>query len=43
MGFPKVQSCFDLSEGLSDKQTVSLAEEDIYVSGMDLRKGAVSL
>lgn len=43
MGFPKVQNCcLRLSEGLSDKQTVSLAEEaahladNIYVSGMDL-------
>lgn len=50
MGFSKVQNCcLHLSEGLSDKQTVSLAEEaahladNIYVSGMDLGKGDCQL
>lgn len=42
MSFPKVQSCcLHLSEGLSDKQTVFLAEEAAHlsISGMDMGKG----
>lgn len=49
MGFPKVQNCCLHLSGLSDKQTVFLAEEaanladNIYVSGMDLSKGDCQL